>query len=254
MIAPPAYMKREQSHVFNSQRWIKSAKMGLQREREGMRVLMCVLMWGKKPDKEHADPQSWLQSSPDESVLRHTVMYPWAGSAEAATRTKAEPPDKSDYQQTKGDLLMHDMGLETNAFVLHSMPCIILCESESRSWTLIFCRMCLRRHVCRHVRSLRNINVFLTASATVSSKSSFCAPVFLTTSLLSVQYSNTLTLCWCWWVKARGGDEQCRGKMVLRQTSKGIRNMCRRGYVHKADTHTGTLTCCHQTTKHINPN
>lgn len=111
---------------------------------------VCVLMWGKKPDKEHADPQSWLQSSPDESVLRHTVMYPRAGSAEAATRTKAEPPDKSGYQQTKGDLLMHDMGLQTNVFVLHSMSCIMLCESESHSfcnWTLIFCRMCFSSQI-----------------------------------------------------------------------------------------------------------
>lgn len=202
--------------------------MGLQREREGIRVLMCVLMWGKKPDKEHADPQSWLQSSPDKSVLRHTVMYPRAGSAEAATRTKAKPPDKS-YQQTKGDLLMHDMGFADNVSVLHSMSCIILCESESQFPQLnteflqnVFQILFKTSHVCRHVHSLRNINVFLTASAIVSCKSSFCAPVFWRLHYCRVLYSNTLTLCWCWWVKARGGDEQCRGKWFCGVHQKGL--------------------------------
>lgn len=127
MLALSVSIKREQSHVAT----IKSAKNG--RESEGMCVLLGVLMWGKKPDKEHADPQSWLQSSPDKSVLHHTVMYPRAGSAEAATRTQAEPRDKSGSQHTKGDLLMHDMGLQTNVFVLHSMSCLILCDSQSHS-------------------------------------------------------------------------------------------------------------------------
>lgn len=53
------------------------------------------------PDKEHADPQSWLRSSPDKSVLRHTVMYPRAGSAEAAGQIKSSDRDKSKASRQK---------------------------------------------------------------------------------------------------------------------------------------------------------
>lgn len=65
------------------------------REEERACVSLCV------PDKEHADPQSWLQSSPDQSVLRRTAMCPRAGSAEAAPGKEAEPPRQKRWPTNK---------------------------------------------------------------------------------------------------------------------------------------------------------
>lgn len=128
--------------------------MRLQRDREDMCVFMCVCsLCGTKSDKEYADPQLWLQSSPDKSVLHNTVMYPRAGSAEAATSTKAEPRDNSGYLQIKrwSSDARRAVAEQCLCPAQHGVSYFTWIRSTHflQNLTLfIFCRMCFSSQTC----------------------------------------------------------------------------------------------------------
>lgn len=164
---------------------------------------LCLLMWGKKPDEEHADPQSWLQSSPGKSVLHYPVSQGclrWSSNQDnnRAWRQKWLSTNKL----TNG--LMHDMRRETDVF----------------AWRWFSANI-----TCAYVYSVHSIHV---SFLTVCFRSSFCASAFWRLHYWSVYKA---MLCCCSWVKARGGNEQCRGKHFCGTHWKGLHTY-EGGYMH----------------------
>ena len=111
-------------------RWILQKLDCRERERKRGDVCpcLCVVMCGKEPDKKHADPQSWLPSSPDKSALRHSAMCPRAGSTEAAElgRTQSPRTNSGPPLKTKGDPPLHGTLLQSARDVFMNLDCAFL--------------------------------------------------------------------------------------------------------------------------------
>lgn len=132
----------------SSQRQIRSAEMGLQREKEDTCVITCVcavLMCLTRNMLTHNRDFGPVQTNQCYATLwcipgRALLKQP--ARSRAATGTKAKPRDKSGNPQTKGDVVMHDMLLQNRVSVFY----FIVLHEEYEAHR--FCKMCFSSQTC----------------------------------------------------------------------------------------------------------
>lgn len=108
----------------SSQRQIRSAEMGLQREKEDTCVITCVcavLMCLTRNMLTHNRDFGPVQTNQCYATLWCIPGRALLKQPARSTGTKAKPRDKSGNPQTKGDVVMHDMLLQNRVSVFYFM-------------------------------------------------------------------------------------------------------------------------------------